>query len=565
MRGPKLPWVATLAIAVAVTLDPQPTFGEPVKPVQTEQGATEHPALAAAKRTAAQRLQSGDPVRAVEAYEDIQDNQYAELSAGERQELRALLLELEYKVGTILLGNIEPGTQVFIDGELRGTTPLGRPLRAATGPRRLKLFKPGYEVLEQRIDVRGGSEVVVTEPLTPEVTTGEMAIQVRFPAGHTLEHGDRLNLLVDGRSVGTPPWRGSVAAGTHRVALEGERWIALERVVQVRRKSVVDVVLTAQPRLAQLEINARSGTIKLNGKIVAERLFSGKVAAGRYRVEVERPGFDTYQTTIEVRAGQRLDVPIPDPSDRSSTPTTPGPAHGYPVEDDSRGADTGLYFDVFGAALFAFESTHAWHSNCPELDDPASGQPLEVSCDTRAPIGGSLGVRLGLELAGVFGVEGFAIAAGDWSRATLSGLELPRVPSYLQSMQVGRVGGVLGGGLRLSTPGSGVHLSVGAGLGLAFRRVYTNVSSLDGSSTNYAVPAAIGDISLRLGDSLTLGVIAWAEFARQVTVEPDLSSLTGNGPAMGDTAAALSQLEKVTVFDGTQLFIGPMLAVHFGT
>jgi len=218
----------------------------------------------------------------------------------------------------------------------------------------------------------------------------------------------------------------------------------------------------------------------------------------------------------------------------------------------------GFYFDVFGVGLFGLESTHEWNQNCPEVTDPMTGEDSGFSCDTRIPIGGALGVRLGLTLRGVVGLEGFAIGAGDWSRASLEELDVPGVPASLESMQIGRVGGALGGGLRLSTPTAGLRLSAGFGPGVAFRRVYTNVSSLDGSSTNYAAPMLLGDLSVTFGDSLTIGVVGWAEFSKTISIEPDLSSI----PGAEEAASAFSQIERVAVFQGTQWFIGPMIAFH---
>ena len=230
------------------------------------------------------------------------------------------------------------------------------------------------------------------------------------------------------------------------------------------------------------------------------------------------------------------------------------------AQDAASGGATrsGFYFDVFGVALFGLESTHEWNQNCPDVTDPMTGEDSDLSCDTRIPIGGALGVRLGLMLRGAVGLEGFAIGAGDWSRASFEELDVPGVPAALESMQIGRVGAALGGGLRLSTPTAGLRLSAGFGPGVAFRRVYTNVSSLDGSSTNYTAPMLLGDLSVTFGDSLTIGVVGWAEFSKTISIEPDLSSI----PGAEEAASAFSQIEGVAVFQGTQWFIGPMIAFH---
>jgi len=221
-------------------------------------------------------------------------------------------------------------------------------------------------------------------------------------------------------------------------------------------------------------------------------------------------------------------------------------------------AESSFYLDIFGAGLFGLESTHEWQHDCPEVTDPETGEDLDLRCHARIPMGGALGVRLGVMLRDTVGFEAFALGAGDWSKVGLEGFDVPGVPASLESMHMGRVGAALGGGLRLSTPSTGLSISTGLGPGVVFRRVYTNVSSLDGSSTNYAAPILLSDLSLTFGKSFTIGVVAWAEFSRTIDIEPDLSSI----PGAEEAAAAYTQIERVTVFQGTQWFIGPMLSFH---
>lgn len=229
-----------------------------------------------------------------------------------------------------------------------------------------------------------------------------------------------------------------------------------------------------------------------------------------------------------------------------------------PASAQDTDTKSSLYLDIFGAGLFGLESTHEWNHDCPDVTDPMTGEDLAISCDARIPIGGALGLRLGLIVRGAVGFEAFAIGAGDWSKVDIEGFDVPGVPASLESMQIGRVGGALGGGLRLSTPTQGLRFSVGFGPGVAFRRVYTNVSSLDGSSTNYAAPMLLGDVSVTFGKSFTIGVVAWAEFSKTISIEPDLSSI----PGAEEAASSFTQIERVTVFQGTQWFIGPMIAFH---
>jgi hypothetical protein len=514
-------------------------------------------AMSETRTQAVKQQRQGDVVAALETYEALLDERQAQLSGGQRQELRTWILEIRYQISTLVITGAEAGTRVFVDNKSVGTLPFTKPLRVKAGQRKVRLTKPGFETIEAQVDARGGTEVHVHQPQRPVKATGDVAVQVKLPSGSALGPNEKLTLIVDQRPVGNLPWRGPLVPGQHSINLEGERFFAGEQVVQVPPGGVVDLVLEAQIRTAQLTVNARSGRILLNGKPVAEKLFSGRVAPGRYVVRVERPGFEPFATTIELRPGQSLEVPVP-MANRDTSPDIP------PLSNERGPGASGLYLDILGLAMFASKSTHEWHERCPEVTDPSTGEPLNLSCDTRRPIGGALGARLGVSLGGSFGVEGFAIAAGDWSKASISGLNLSGVPSYLRDMHVGRVGGVFGAGIRLATPPGGLRFALGLGGGLAVRRVYSNVSSLDGSATRYAAPAVIADLRLFLGSSTLIGIFAWAEFSKTITVEPDLSGIPGASASNTQGLSALDALDEVTVFQGTQIFIGPSLAMHFG-
>jgi hypothetical protein len=228
----------------------------------------------------------------------------------------------------------------------------------------------------------------------------------------------------------------------------------------------------------------------------------------------------------------------------------------------------GFYLSGGAGFLWGVASTHAWAKDCPEIlpASPEIGQLLQFSswqpsCSTTAPLGVMVEGRFGLRFKYI-GLEGFLLGSGDWSSGTLGGEPPIEIPSYAQQMQIGRVGGGPGIGIRVMTPAKPVQFTVGVGGGLLARFVYTNVSSLDGSSESYLAPMARADLSFVFAKHFVLGVMGWAEFSDGVSVHPDLSmiGLTA-GPGGMDL---LKGLEKVTVFQGTQFFLSPYLGIQFG-
>ncbi len=156
------------------------------------------------------------------------------------------------------------------------------------------------------------------------------------------------------------------------------------------------------------------------------------------------------------------DAPPPEP------PTTAPPAS--QAEEEKEGDDgpgLGLYVDVDGAAMFAFSSSHEWKDDCPAASIGTESWAPE--CSTSAPIGVLADAKLGFRF-GYLGVELMGVFAGDWSRASFD-QPIPGLDAD-STMDVGRVGGGVGAGLRLMTAPGMFRISGGAGGGVLFRHVY---------------------------------------------------------------------------------------------
>lgn len=221
---------------------------------------------------------------------------------------------------------------------------------------------------------------------------------------------------------------------------------------------------------------------------------------------------------------------------------------------------SGAYVDMDSAFLFGLKSGHEWNSNCPEITSPSPPISWNPGCSASAPLGFAVEGRLGLLFRNV-GLEAFLLGAADWSTAALHGEPPIPLPSYAREMQIGRVGGGPGIGMRYLTKPKGVRFTAGFGGGLFARFVYTNMTSLDGSSDAYLAPMLRADMSLVLTKFFNVGVLGWAEFSGDVTVKPDISAI---GEAANIPNLELNGMDRVVVFSGTQYFIGPYLGLHFG-
>jgi hypothetical protein len=243
-----------------------------------------------------------------------------------------------------------------------------------------------------------------------------------------------------------------------------------------------------------------------------------------------------------------------------TTETDQAPDNGEIEPEAPRG---GVYFDLDAGVVFGLTSTHEWKDTCPQVEQ-LNWAP---ACSATKPIGGAIEARLGYRHT-IVGFEAFGLVSGDYSKGELEG-SAPGVPlpSFATDIQVGRLGAALGGGLRVMN-NDWLRVSAGIGMGAMFRGVFTNVSSLDGSSEGYVAPLLKADLTLSLGKFLNLGLMGWIEFSKTIKVAPELDAagnLTGGDPNL---EAALDSIEQemgqITLFAGPQYFLIPYLGLHFG-
>jgi hypothetical protein len=120
--------------------------------------------------------------------------------------------------------------------------------------------------------------------------------------------GRVLDVVVDGAVVGKAPWEGTVAAGSHSVALRGEGDLGTQPAeAGVRLNQLTTLTLAAEP----LESSARvvptpaGASVAIDGVVVGHGVWDGKLRAGGHRVEVAAEGFLLFSQSLSLSKGQR--------------------------------------------------------------------------------------------------------------------------------------------------------------------------------------------------------------------------------------------------------------------
>jgi hypothetical protein len=238
---------------------------------------------------------------ALDTYDDILAHRAAELSPAERAQIDADVARLARFVGRLDVRSDPPGASVFVDGRLRGTTPLTRPIRVTVGTRSVRVAEPAFAPFETRVLVASGE----TERLAAHLVVVSRIGRVRFGGAAGFE------VLVDGAVVGVTPWEGSLGAGAHLVRVRNAKDEGSEpRAVEVRTGHTVEIVPEIHRLSGRLRVEPTPGDarVSIDGVVASRGSYVGDVTSGRHEVAVSAPWYETHTQAVWVssRAAQAV-------------------------------------------------------------------------------------------------------------------------------------------------------------------------------------------------------------------------------------------------------------------
>lgn len=364
-------------------------------------------AVASGKNTAnaaicLERLGRND--EALEMYEELLARFSADLDLQDRENLAPIMARLRAELGSLdVSSNVE--ALVTIDGRPRGMLPRATALRALPGKRRVRVVKEGYRTFDVMTDVRVGETVAVDGVLEPLSGSGALRVEQtgRTPA----------ELWVDGQSVGSLPWEGTLAVGAHLVQAVGTELGSKPQTVQVieRKTQLLRVSLRALGTPVQLEA-AESVALVLDGVPLGHGKWAGRLPLGSYRLRAEESGYFPREIALVVAgAGDPTSV-------RLELARNPEHAR-WPQRSTLRWAA-----GVGGAFLYAPTLNGGQEASCPtwcESSRAASGGLFEASLELLHQLG------IGGELA-----IGYLFAQQSFTRAVETKPPEPRVSYALQ-------------------------------------------------------------------------------------------------------------------------------------
>lgn len=216
---------------------------------------------------------------------------------GERVQVFAQLVP-EVRQGTLAVTSNPSGAEVYLDGALRGRTPLS--LSLPEGRYGVELRLAGYEPYRATVQVRRGETTRLDVRLTPVPRTGTLLLETS-PAG--------AEVYLKGRLQGRTPLRLTLDEGTYRVEYRLPGYEPYQATVRVERGRETRLAATLRPiRTGELVLEARpeGAEVYLDGRLAGRAPLRVSLEAGLHEVRVLAPGYAEYRAQVEVRPAETL-------------------------------------------------------------------------------------------------------------------------------------------------------------------------------------------------------------------------------------------------------------------
>ncbi len=209
------------------------------------------------------------------------------------------------------------GAQLFVNGELRGVTPLVLTDLPA-GTHLLEARRSGYRSYVRTVHLFAGQKTL--HELTLEPVRGLLLIESE-PAGAQVVIGDA-------HRGQTPLLVHDLRLGTYRIRLRADNYFPRELTVNIEGRTPQRVYTKLESDTASLRIASEpaGGEVRIDGASYGETPVTiDRVRTGEVLVEIMRDGFLPYQRELRLRSGQeyRLDadlIPLPSGLTVSTSP-----------------------------------------------------------------------------------------------------------------------------------------------------------------------------------------------------------------------------------------------------
>jgi len=207
---------------------------------------------------------------------------------------QSLTAELKRAWGNVSLESDPPGADIFVDDELVGQTPGVTEILQGEHTLRIKLS--GFKDWRRTIRVSADEDQTITNIM---LEPADAVVQI-------ITTPDRANITVDGEFKGQSPLEVALAANSRStINIFKQGYEQATRTVQVKSGDNQTLQVNLNQQIASVRIIADppDASVYINGILRGNADQTVELSTSAYTIEIRKPGYVDYKTTITPRAG----------------------------------------------------------------------------------------------------------------------------------------------------------------------------------------------------------------------------------------------------------------------
>lgn len=229
-----------------------------------------------------------------------------QLSAQEVAKVEGAIAAVRPFVSTLEVDATEPGATLTIDEIEVGKTPFVEPVPIDVGSRRVRLTKPDFVPIERNVEVVQGMPLTLTFVLEPVLKAAVVSVVTTGGAPGTL--------FMDGRELGSVPFKGEIASGPHTFEVRAPGYETARQTSEVvfGRQLQLTFAMIAARNEGKLRVLTKysDSIIRVDGKLMGYGAWEGLLGAGGHQLEVSRDGHDRYLADISLSRDQQRTIEV---------------------------------------------------------------------------------------------------------------------------------------------------------------------------------------------------------------------------------------------------------------
>jgi len=220
-----------------------------------------------------------------------------------RESAKKTMADIETKVGRLDVSANIDGLLV-LDGRPRGKLPLAAPIRVMPGKHVVRILRDGFETFEKVVEVKLGETSSIDAVLKPLTSAGRLRVE-----GADLEGG---TLTVDGASVGSLPWEGTLQPGIHVFQVQKGDVGTGPTLANVIVGQTITMTAVGKPLGPERRVIADPPTadLSIDGVAVGKGRYQGRLPVGAHVVEAREVGYFAQKQTLTITPDDSADFPV---------------------------------------------------------------------------------------------------------------------------------------------------------------------------------------------------------------------------------------------------------------